>query len=82
MLVAMLVASWLTVPSSATMPAWSSKVDDACTAGGGACGVGAPKYARGMSKDVGGGRCTKGAPEYAGSTPARVGGGGVCVKRG
>ncbi|OWM72690.1 hypothetical protein CDL15_Pgr009147 [Punica granatum] len=64
----MLVAIWLTVPSSAVMRAWSSKVDDVSRA----CGRGAPG-------DVGGGRCIGRAPEYAGSTPAGVGGGGACV---
>ncbi|OWM77550.1 hypothetical protein CDL15_Pgr016948 [Punica granatum] len=38
MLVVMLAASWLTVPSSVTMRAWSSEVDDACTGGGKTCG--------------------------------------------
>ncbi|OWM75329.1 hypothetical protein CDL15_Pgr012289 [Punica granatum] len=68
MLVVMLAASWLTVPSSAAMRAWLSEVDDA----GGTRGRGAPE-------DVGGGRCIEGVPEYAGGTPARVGGGGACV---
>ncbi|OWM89110.1 hypothetical protein CDL15_Pgr026273 [Punica granatum] len=78
----MLAASWLTVPSSAAMRTWSSEVDDACTAGGGACGVGALKYIGGVSEDVGGGRCTERAPEYASSTPTGVRGSGACVKRG
>ncbi|OWM72788.1 hypothetical protein CDL15_Pgr005064 [Punica granatum] len=68
MLVVMLAASWLTVPSSAAMRAWSSEVDDVSET----CG-------RAPHEDVGGGRCVEGAPEYAGSTPAGVGGGGACV---
>ncbi|OWM82786.1 hypothetical protein CDL15_Pgr008667 [Punica granatum] len=78
----MLAASWLTVPSSAAMRAWSSKVDDACTAGDGTCRGGAPEYTEGMPEDAGGGRCTKVAPEYAGGMPAGVRGGGACVKGG
>ncbi|OWM73914.1 hypothetical protein CDL15_Pgr008064 [Punica granatum] len=72
MLVVMLVASWLTMPSSAAMRAWASKVGDVCTVCGEIHGGGAPE-------DVGGGRCIEGAPEYAGGMPAGVGGGGVCV---
>ncbi|OWM77026.1 hypothetical protein CDL15_Pgr010114 [Punica granatum] len=64
----MLVANWLTVPSSAAMQAWSSEVDDVDEI----CGRDAPE-------DVGGGRCVKGAPEYADGTPAGVRGGGACV---
>ncbi|OWM65116.1 hypothetical protein CDL15_Pgr027186 [Punica granatum] len=64
----MLVATWLTVPSSAAMRAWSSEVDDVS----GACGRGAPE-------DVEGGRCIGRALEYAGSTPAGVEGGGACI---
>ncbi|OWM68451.1 hypothetical protein CDL15_Pgr026995 [Punica granatum] len=75
MLVAMLAASWLIVPSSAAMRTWLSKVDDACTVGGGACGVGAPKYAGDILEDVGGRRCIEGALECAGDMPAGVGGG-------
>ncbi|OWM90843.1 hypothetical protein CDL15_Pgr028973 [Punica granatum] len=67
----MLVAIWLTVPSSAAMRAWSSEAGDIS----GACRRGAPE-------DVGGGRCIEGAPEYAGRTPAGVGGGGACVRGG
>ncbi|PKI70491.1 hypothetical protein CRG98_009125 [Punica granatum] len=68
MLVVMLPASWLTVPSIAAMRAWSSEVDDVSETRG-----------RGAPEDVGGGRCIEGAPEYAGGTPAGVGGGGACV---
>ncbi|OWM75164.1 hypothetical protein CDL15_Pgr012650 [Punica granatum] len=68
MLVVMLAASWLTVPSSAVMRAWSSEVDDVSETRG-----------RGAPEDVGGGRYIEGAPEYAGGTPAGVGGGGACV---
>ncbi|OWM86012.1 hypothetical protein CDL15_Pgr011889 [Punica granatum] len=64
----MLVAIWLTVPSSAAMRAWSSEADEVSEAG-----------RRGAPEDVGGGRCVGGAPEYAGSTPAGVGGGGACI---
>ncbi|OWM73808.1 hypothetical protein CDL15_Pgr012371 [Punica granatum] len=67
-LVVILAASWLTVPSSAAMRAWSSEVDDV----GETRGTGAPE-------DVSGGRCIEGAPDYAGGTPAGVGGGGACV---
>ncbi|PKI55770.1 hypothetical protein CRG98_023838 [Punica granatum] len=65
---AMLVAIWLTVPSSAAMRAWSSEAEGVCEA-----------RARGAPKDVGGWRCVGGAPEYARSMPAGVGGGGACV---
>ncbi|PKI42270.1 hypothetical protein CRG98_037342 [Punica granatum] len=68
MLVVMLAASWLIVPSSAAMRAWSSEVEDV----GETCGRGAPE-------DVGGGRCIEGAPEYADGMPAGVGGGEACV---
>ncbi|PKI61600.1 hypothetical protein CRG98_017975 [Punica granatum] len=71
MLVVMLAASWLTVPSSAAMRAWWSEVDDVNETRG-----------RGAPEDAGGGRCIEGAPEYAGSMPAGVGGGGVCVRGG
>ncbi|OWM87865.1 hypothetical protein CDL15_Pgr008311 [Punica granatum] len=64
----MLAASWLTVPSSAAMRAWSSEVDNVSET----CGRGAPK-------DIGGGRCIEGALEYAGGMLAGVGGGGACV---
>ncbi|OWM75089.1 hypothetical protein CDL15_Pgr026173 [Punica granatum] len=64
------------------MRAWSSKVDDACTAGGGTCRGGAPKYTEGMPEDAGGGRCTEVALEYAGGMPAGVRVGGACVKGG
>ncbi|OWM78299.1 hypothetical protein CDL15_Pgr001020 [Punica granatum] len=64
----MLVAIWLTVPSSAAMRAWSSVAAEVNEAGG-----------RGAPEDVGGGRCVGGASEYAGSTPAGVRGGGACV---
>ncbi|OWM78328.1 hypothetical protein CDL15_Pgr001049 [Punica granatum] len=64
----MLATSWLIVPSSAVMRAWSSEADDA----GGTRGRGAPE-------DVGGERCVEGVPECAGGTPAGVGGGGACV---
>ncbi|OWM76837.1 hypothetical protein CDL15_Pgr016484 [Punica granatum] len=64
----MLVAIWLTVPSSAAMRAWSSKEEGVCEV----CAWSAPE-------DVRGGRCAGGAPEYAGSMPAGVGGGGACV---
>ncbi|OWM76744.1 hypothetical protein CDL15_Pgr004956 [Punica granatum] len=67
----MLVAIWLTVPSSAAMRAWSSEVDDVS----GTCGRGAPE-------DVGGGRCIGRALENAKSTPAGVGGGGACIRGG
>ncbi|OWM80228.1 hypothetical protein CDL15_Pgr012359 [Punica granatum] len=67
----MLVAIWLTVPSSAAMRAWSLEVDDVSEV----CGRGAPE-------DVGGGRCVGGAPEYAESMPAGVGSGGACVRGG
>ncbi|OWM71006.1 hypothetical protein CDL15_Pgr012383 [Punica granatum] len=68
MLVDMLATSWLTVPSSAAMRAWSSEVDDVGETRG-----------RDAPKDVGGGKCIVGAPEDAGSMPAGVGGGGACV---
>ncbi|OWM75363.1 hypothetical protein CDL15_Pgr021079 [Punica granatum] len=71
MLVVMLAANWLTVPSSAAMWAWSSEVEDVSETRG-----------RGAPEDVGGRRCVGGAPEYAGSTPAGVGGGGACVEGG
>ncbi|OWM86325.1 hypothetical protein CDL15_Pgr020633 [Punica granatum] len=64
----MLVAIWLTVPSSAAMRAWSSEAAEVSEAGG-----------RSAPEDVGGGRCVGRAPEYAGSTPAGVGGGGACI---
>ncbi|OWM66811.1 hypothetical protein CDL15_Pgr012403 [Punica granatum] len=67
----MLVAIWLTVPSSAAMRAWSSEAGEVSEASWGG-GGGAPE-------DVGGGRCVGRAPEYAGSTPAGVGGGGACI---
>ncbi|OWM89153.1 hypothetical protein CDL15_Pgr026316 [Punica granatum] len=67
----MLAASWLTVPSSAAMRAWSSEANDVSETRG-----------RGTPEDVGGGRCVEGAPEYAESTPAGVGGGGACVEGG
>ncbi|OWM77601.1 hypothetical protein CDL15_Pgr016999 [Punica granatum] len=54
MLVVMLAAHWLTVPSSAVMRAWSSEVDD----------VSQTRW-RGTPEDVGGGRCVEGAPGYA-----------------
>ncbi|PKI52667.1 hypothetical protein CRG98_026943 [Punica granatum] len=65
---AMLVAIWLTVPSSAAMRGWSSEVEGVCEA-----------HARGAPKDVGGWRCVRGAPEYARSMPAGVGSGEACV---
>ncbi|OWM64344.1 hypothetical protein CDL15_Pgr009267 [Punica granatum] len=68
MLVVMLTASWLTVPSSAAIRTWSSEVDD-----------GSETRGRGAPEDVEGGRCIEGAPEYAGGTPAGVGGDGACV---
>ncbi|OWM82767.1 hypothetical protein CDL15_Pgr008648 [Punica granatum] len=71
MLAVMLVANWLTVPSSAVMRAWSSEADDVSETRG-----------RGAPKDVGGGRCVGRAPEYAGSMPAGVGGDGACVGAG
>ncbi|OWM91092.1 hypothetical protein CDL15_Pgr001563 [Punica granatum] len=64
----MLVAIWLTVPSSAAMRAWSSEAEGVCEA-----------RAKGAPKDVGGWRCVGEAPEYVGSMPAGVGGGGACV---
>ncbi|OWM70402.1 hypothetical protein CDL15_Pgr008691 [Punica granatum] len=64
----MLVAIWLTVPSSAAMRAWSLVAAEVSKAGG-----------KGAPEDAGGGRCVGRAPEYAGSTPAGVGGGGACV---
>ncbi|OWM69338.1 hypothetical protein CDL15_Pgr003939 [Punica granatum] len=64
----MLVAIWLTVPSSAVMWAWSSEADAVSEAGG-----------RGALEDIEGGRCVEGALEYAGSMPAGVGGGGACA---
>ncbi|OWM63573.1 hypothetical protein CDL15_Pgr021184 [Punica granatum] len=64
----MLAASWLTMPSSAAMRAWSSGVDNVSETRG-----------RGVPEDVGDGRCIEGAPEYAGGMPAGVGGGGACV---
>ncbi|OWM72717.1 hypothetical protein CDL15_Pgr002603 [Punica granatum] len=67
----MLATSWLTVPSSAAMRAWSSKADDVDEIRG-----------RGAPEDVGGGRCIKGAPEYAGGVLAGVGGGRACVEGG
>ncbi|OWM84150.1 hypothetical protein CDL15_Pgr026460 [Punica granatum] len=71
MLVVMLAASWLTVPSSGAMRAWSSEADDVSETRG-----------RGAPEDVGGGRCVGGATEYAGSTLVGVGGGGACVEGG
>ncbi|OWM72700.1 hypothetical protein CDL15_Pgr009157 [Punica granatum] len=82
MLVVMLAASWLTVPSSAARRAWSSEVDDACTIGGETCGGGAPEYVGGVPEGAGGGRCTEGAPKYAGGMPVGVGGSVACVKGG
>ncbi|OWM77072.1 hypothetical protein CDL15_Pgr002596 [Punica granatum] len=64
---AMLVAIWLTVPSSAAMRAWSSVAAEVSEASG-----------RGAPEDAGGERCVGRAAEYAGSTPARVVGGGAC----
>ncbi|OWM77793.1 hypothetical protein CDL15_Pgr011154 [Punica granatum] len=68
---AMLVAIWLTVPSSAVMRAWLSEADEVSEAGG-----------RGAPEDIGGGRCVGGAAEYAGSMPAGVGGGKACIEGG
>ncbi|PKI65575.1 hypothetical protein CRG98_014075 [Punica granatum] len=68
MLVVMLAANWLTVPSSAAMRSWSSEADDVNETRG-----------RGAPEDVGGWRCVEGALEYTGSMPAGVGGGGACV---
>ncbi|OWM91513.1 hypothetical protein CDL15_Pgr012003 [Punica granatum] len=64
----MLVAIWLTVPSSAAMRAWSSVAAEVSEAGG-----------RGAPEDAEGERCVGRAPEYAGSTLAGVRGGGACV---
>ncbi|OWM64094.1 hypothetical protein CDL15_Pgr020705 [Punica granatum] len=75
MLVVMLAASWLIVPSSAAMRAWSSEVDDVCATGGETRGGGDPK-------DASGGRCTEGASKYVGGTLAGVGGGEACVEGG
>ncbi|PKI46858.1 hypothetical protein CRG98_032754 [Punica granatum] len=58
---AMLVAIWLTVPSSAAMQAWSLVAAEVGEAGG-----------RGAPEDTGGGRCVGRAAEYPGSTPAGV----------
>ncbi|OWM68466.1 hypothetical protein CDL15_Pgr026155 [Punica granatum] len=82
MLVVMLAASWLTVPSSAARRGWSLEADDACITGGKTCGGGAPEYVRGVPEGVGGGRYTEGALEYAGGVPVGVGGGRACVKGG
>ncbi|OWM77055.1 hypothetical protein CDL15_Pgr002578 [Punica granatum] len=64
----MLVAIWLTVPSSAAMRAWLSVAAEVSEAG-----------SRCAPEDAGGGRCVGRAPEYAGSMPAGVGSGGACV---
>ncbi|OWM70930.1 hypothetical protein CDL15_Pgr019171 [Punica granatum] len=64
----MLVAIWLTMPSSATMRAWSSVAAEVSEAGG-----------RGAPEDAGGERCVRRAPEYAGSMPVGVEGGGACI---
>ncbi|PKI62707.1 hypothetical protein CRG98_016902 [Punica granatum] len=58
MLVVMLAANWLTMPSSVAMRAWSSEADDV-----------SETRKRGAPEDIGGGRCIEGAPEYTGSTP-------------
>ncbi|OWM80214.1 hypothetical protein CDL15_Pgr012345 [Punica granatum] len=68
---AMLVAIWLTVPSSAVMRARSSVAAEVNETGG-----------RSAPEDIGGGSYVGRAPEYVGSTPAGVRGGEACVSDG
>ncbi|PKI68888.1 hypothetical protein CRG98_010743 [Punica granatum] len=56
MLVAMLAANWLTMPSSAAMRTESPKLEDVCTVGGEKCTEGVPEYAGDMPIGVAGGR--------------------------